>query len=187
MNASGRFSYVAYGKILCVGGTCKRMKLSDQDEKLFREILTEVCRHSRLLQSDKFIQHGITSVFRHSVAVAYVSFCIAHKYRIKIDEYALIRGALLHDYFLYDWHEKDASHKWHGFYHAGKALKNAMEDFELNAVEQNTIERHMFPLNPIPPCCREAWIVCLADKICSGSETADGLRRYFVVKWNCKE
>lgn len=95
------------------------------------------------------------------------------------DQHALIRGALLHDYFLYDWHEKDDSHKWHGFYHAGKALQNAMEDFALSEIEKETIRRHMFPLNPIPPRCREAWIVTLADKICSGGETVEGLWEKF--------
>ena len=159
-------------------GKKMQVKLEAEDERKFREILTEVCRNSRLLSSDRFIQHGTTSVFRHSVAVAYVSFYIARKYRIRVKEKALIRGALLHDYFLYDWHEKADWHKWHGFYHAGKALRNAMEDFELNEIEQDTIARHMFPLNPIPPRCREAWIVCLADKICSGGETADGFRNW---------
>lgn len=155
-------------------GKKMQVKLEKEDERRFREILTEVCRNSRLLSSEHFIQHGTTSVFRHSVAVAYVSFYIARKYHIRVREKALIRGALLHDYFLYDWHEKDASHKWHGFFHAGEALRNAMEDFELSEIEQDTIARHMFPLNPIPPRHREAWIVCLADKICSSGETADG-------------
>ena len=139
-------------------GKKMQIKLEKEDERRFREILTEMCRNSRLLSSEHFIQHGTTSVFRHSVAVAYVSFYIARKYHVRVREKALIRGALLHDYFLYDW----------------KALRNAMEDFELSEIEQDTIARHMFPLNPIPPRHREAWIVCLADKICSGGETADG-------------
>ena len=25
----------------------------------------------------------------------------------------------------------------------------------------------MFPLTPVPPTCTEAWIVCIADKICA--------------------
>ena len=46
-------------------------------------------------------------------------------------------------------------------------------------IEKETIRRHMFPLNPIPPCCREAWIVTLADKICSGGETVEGFWEKF--------
>ena len=165
----------------------KQIHLSKENEKVFREILTEVCKNSRLLSSNRFVQHGSTSVFRHSVAVAYVSFYIAEKYRIRVDQHALIRGALLHDYFLYDWHEKDDSHKWHGFYHAGKALQNAMEDFDLNEVEQDIIRCHMFPLNPRPPKYMESWIICYADKVCSGIETAKGIRipevvQYFLAK-----
>jgi signal peptidase II len=37
--------------------------------------------------------------------------------------------------------------------------------------EKNIIARHMFPLIPVPPQCREAWIVCLADKWCALGET----------------
>ena len=63
----------------------KQIHLSKENEKVFREILTEVCKNSRLLSSNRFVQHGSTSVFRHSVAVAYVSFYIAEKYRIRVD------------------------------------------------------------------------------------------------------
>lgn len=151
------------------------VKLEHEDEKKFRHILTEVCKSSRMMQESKFTQHGSTSVFRHSVAVAYVSLWLARQMDISVDEKALIRGALLHDYFLYDWHEKDASHKWHGLYHAEKALKNAMEDFDLNRVEKDMIRRHMFPLNLRPPKYKESWILCGADKICSSKETVEGI------------
>ena len=33
--------------------------------------------------------------------------------------------------------------------------------------ERNAILRHMFPLTPVPPCCRIGWLVCLTDKWCS--------------------
>ena len=77
----------------------------------------------------------------------------------------------MHDYFLYDWHEKNAGHRFHGFIHAGRALQNAKNDFELTRREENIISRHMFPLNIVPLMCKEAWLVCLADKICASKET----------------
>ena len=108
---------------------------------------------------------------KHCISVAYVSLIIAKKLHIKVDRKALVRGALLHDYFLYDWHEKGGGHKLHGFRHPYSALRNASRDFKLNNIEENVILRHMFPLTPIPPKCREAWIVCMADKYCSAKET----------------
>ena len=88
----------------------------------------------------------------------------------QVDRAALIRGALLHDYFLYDWHEKDDSHRLHGFTHPRTALRNACADWTLTDREQNIILRHMFPLTPVPPACREGWLVCLADKLCAVQE-----------------
>jgi uncharacterized protein len=82
-----------------------------------------------------------------------------------------VRGALLHDYFLYDWHVPAPEHNLHGFSHAGAALKNAKRDFEINRLEQDIIEKHMFPLNIRPPKYRESIIVCLADKLCATKET----------------
>ena len=85
----------------------------------------------------------------------------------------LVRGALLHDYFLYDWHDKyhrDIK-RLHGFYHPGIALRNAMKEYELTKREQDIIKKHMWPLTVIPPLCREAWIVTMADKYCSMLET----------------
>ncbi len=54
------------------------------------------------------------------------------------------------------------------------ALERAEEDFDLTPIERNIIARHMFPLVPIPPACREAWVVCLADKACALGETIGG-------------
>lgn len=147
-------------------------KLPAEKEAFFKQELEKVCKNSRMLESGRYMQHGCTSVFRHSVSVAHYSFYLAWKMHIPVNEKALIRGALLHDYFLYDWHDKNSHHKRpHGFYHPSAALANAERDFDLNWRVKNTIKRHMFPLTPIPPKCLEGWIVCAADKICSTKET----------------
>ena len=138
----------------------------------FREILADTCEKSRFAESKKFIQHGNTSVYQHSIAVAYYSYWLASFLGIKVNERALIRGALLHDYFLYDWHEKDSrNYRWHGFRHPKRAFENAKEEFDLCDIEENLIKCHMFPLTPIPPMHREGVLVCLVDKMCSITET----------------
>lgn len=61
------------------------------------------------MQKEKtFVQHGSITCYDHSLRVAEKSLELAEKCSAYIDERSLVRGALLHDYFLYDWHEKDA-------------------------------------------------------------------------------
>ncbi|WP_313133373.1 HD domain-containing protein [Anaerocolumna sp.] len=133
--------------------------------------LRRMCMHSRIMQMKQYPQHGKVTVYQHCIAVALMSCWIAWKFHLKVDYEALIRGALLHDYFLYDWHEHSAEHRLHGFHHPRKALVNASEDFKLTPIETNIILRHMFPLTPIPPVYLESWIVCVADKFCALRET----------------
>lgn len=142
-----------------------------QNDYLFLELLKEVCQDSKILESEQYKQHGSTSVLLHSILVAYFSFSLANKFHISVDEKSLIRGALLHDYFLYDWHVKDSRHGLHGFTHPYTALRNATRDLALNEVEKDIIVKHMFPLTLPLPKYKESIIVCIVDKLCSLYET----------------
>ena len=133
----------------------------------------------RFYEEKEAMQHGSTTIYRHSIHVAYVSLFLMEKWQFPMDEASLVKGALLHDYFLYDWHEKDGGHRLHGFRHPAFALYNASKDFSLNRKERNIIARHMFPLTVLPPRCLEAWIVCFVDKYCAFSETMGDSR----IQW----
>lgn len=132
----------------------------------------EVLKSKNFRKERKFIQHGNVTTYEHSVRVAKMSVRLAKFLRIKADMRSLVRGALLHDYFLYDWHIEKTSSGLHGFSHAATALSNAKRDFDVNAVESDIIARHMFPLNIRPPKYKESWLVCAADKLCAAEETA---------------
>lgn len=121
----------------------------------------------------KHIQHGNMTVNAHCMNVARYSIALSEKLHIRCKEDELIRGALLHDYFLYDWHSKDhvQLYRLHGFFHPGTALKNASREYDLTDREKDIIKKHMWPLTVVPPACREAWIVTAADKWCSLLET----------------
>jgi len=138
-----------------------------------KTVLKEVNAVPMTRVSKKSIQHGNTTVYKHSLNVAVKSLEWAEKLHINENKKELIRGALLHDYFLYDWHNKDKGlHDLHGFRHPYFAAKNAKRHFkDLSDREENIIKRHMFPLVPIPPKTKEGWIVCFADKVCSFEET----------------
>ena len=124
------------------------------------------------MQAQKLnIHHGTFNVFEHCVNVAYMSIYISNTLHIKPNHRALVRGALLYDYFLYDWHIPEPSHRLHGFNHAKTALRNAGRDFTLSDIEKDIIKKHMFPLNLSFPKNKESWIVLIADKFCALCET----------------
>lgn len=132
----------------------------------------DILKSKKVKSQKQFIQHGNVSVYDHTYSVAVLSLYLADKLNITVDEKSLVRGALLHDYFLYDWHVKDKSHRLHGYTHANTALKNAKRDFKINKIEENMIKCHMFPLNLFSiPKYKEAKILCICDKLCAISET----------------
>lgn len=140
----------------------------------FRQVITALTgmyATSRILDNRRFIQHGSTTLFQHCKNVAMMSLKISRMFNIKVDTRSMIRGALLHDYYLYDWHDKSARPHLHGYVHPAIALSNAKKIYNLNAIEEDIISHHMFPLTLCPPRTREGFIVSLSDKLCSTYET----------------
>lgn len=151
----------------------RRKERQKQLRRKIREAGTDILESTNFLKTREHIQHGTVTVHAHCINVAKHSLMLADKLKVRYNQRELIRGALLHDYFLYDWHDKDHINpfKLHGFFHPGRALKNATRDFELTEREKDIIRKHMWPMTIIPPMCREAWIVTAADKWVSLLET----------------
>lgn len=141
--------------------------------RLLREHAGDIIKSDNFQSTRNYIQHGSIPVHRHCIDVARQSIAISQLLGIPCSERELIRGALLHDYFLYDWHDRSRENyqMLHGFYHPGIALKNASREYKLTLREKDIIKKHMWPLTVVPPRCREAWIVTTADKYCSLLET----------------
>lgn len=146
------------------------MQAMTRSKKLVTKHGAAILKSTGMQKEKNFLQHGNVSVYDHSVAVAILCVWIAAHLPVKTDTNSLIRGALLHDYFLYDWHIPDKSHRLHGFHHAKFAHKNAQRDFSLNLIEENMILSHMFPLNMVLPRYKESVILCIADKVCAVRE-----------------
>jgi uncharacterized protein len=142
-------------------------------EALIGQVLTygEDVLCSAGFQSERdFMQHGRTNCYTHSICVAYVALRWADFFHADVDRRSLVRGCLLHDYFLYDWHDKAAAGHRHTINHPKIALANAERDFELNDKERDIIRKHMFPLCFPFPKYKESWLITLADKTCAASE-----------------
>ena len=133
----------------------------------FEEILEPILLNQRVQMMKKFIQHGNTSTFQHCRSVAETSDRLNERFRLGADRRTLILSAMLHDFYLYDWHSvDDGSHRRHGFHHARRARDNAVREFGVDRKIQSVIDSHMWPLNPLRiPKSREAWILWIADKI----------------------
>lgn len=147
------------------------MKMKEESRSIVYRFGKDILESTGMQQTKHYRQHGEISVFEHSVAVAGLCVSIAARFRLHVNVPSLVRGALLHDYFLYDWHRRDRSRRPHAIFHATCALTNAERDFALNDIERNMICAHMFPLPPALPRCRESIILCIADKICAADET----------------
>lgn len=125
------------------------------------------------------MQHGTVSVHRHCIDVARYSLLLDRKLGLNCNIRDLVRGSLLHDYFLYDWHDKEylsQRKRLHGFHHPKTALRNADNEYDLSDRQRDIIIKHMWPLSVIPPRYKEAWVVTAADKYCSLMETV-GIHR----------
>ena len=134
-------------------------------EEEYELLLQEIIEKESYQQLKKFIHHGKVSTYEHSIAVARLCYEYAKKKKLDIDYKSLIRAALLHDYYLYDWHDKGKWHKPHGYKHPKIALHNAIKDYpDINEIEKDAILRHMFPLTLIPPKYKEGWILQKCDK-----------------------
>ncbi|URZ16081.1 HDIG domain-containing metalloprotein [Clostridium felsineum] len=131
----------------------------------FNKCISDLISEDIVLSMDKFIQHSNVSCLDHCIYVSYISYSICKK--LKLDYRAAARGALLHDFFLYDWHKTKSKDGLHGFTHPYTALRNANNFFDLSEKEQDIIVKHMWPLTLKLPKYKESFVVVFADKYCA--------------------
>ena len=137
-----------------------------------------------VLQTDEvsemknYSQHGSISTYEHCKNVAVLSEKLDLFFHLNCDKEDLFLGAFLHDFYLYDWHKSSPNFfdvglfKMHGFRHPIIAAQNAKKIFNVNNRVYNIISSHMWPLTFTHfPKYKEAWVVCIADKISTITET----------------
>lgn len=142
--------------------------------EIYDECVSDLLGSDTVKAMSGFVQHRNVTCLDHCISVSYFSCNICRF--LKLDWRSAARGALLHDLFLYDWHDKNSHTRMHAFSHPSIALKNA-EIFELNDTEKDIIKKHMWPLTVVPPLHREAWVVSCVDKFCAFSEAFGLLQR----------
>lgn len=149
------------------------MEINDIEIKEIRDLFLDIINSDYYQELKKYIAHSNVTVYEHSINVALKSYSIALKSHFRIDYKSLIVGALFHDFYLYDWHSRNnRPYKGlHGINHPIVSLMNTDQIRELNEIERNIIVSHMFPLTILHyPIYKEAFIVCLADKLVASRE-----------------
>ncbi len=153
-----------------------KLFIKKSSEEEFKMISQEITSNSEYLKLADFLHHD-SSILDHSLKVAYTSYKIA-KF-LGLDYISTTRGALLHDFFLYDWRSLEGrpyEGRWHGFKHPKVALNNAKKHFKINKIEEDIIIKHMWPLTIVPPRYKESVIVTTVDKYISSIETVKALK-----------
>jgi uncharacterized protein len=129
----------------------------------FRDAATPVLALPDVARLSQYPHHLEKTRLDHVKEVAHLSFLLGR--RLSLDCNAIIRGALLHDLFFYDWLREGP--RLHGFRHHTIALNNARRITCLSQKEEDIIKKHMWPLTVVPPRYPESLVVSLVDTYCS--------------------
>ncbi|MDD6468267.1 MAG: HD domain-containing protein [Erysipelotrichaceae bacterium] len=133
--------------------------LADQE---FCSMIKDLLENEMVLELKKFNQHHRYSRFDHSVSVAYYTYKMCLKWHVEPKE--IVRAALLHDLFIYDWRVEKSEFGSHAFAHPKEACINAEKIMPLTDMQKNCILSHMFPLSKTMPRYKGSWIIQAADK-----------------------
>lgn len=140
-------------------------------EKEFLDLVNDIITSHEFQEMKKYQHHVKCNLYGHSLKVAYLCYLHHKKYGTKIDLREFVRGAVLHDYYLYNLHGGGKRYRLHWFKHPKIAFENAVKKYpDLTEAQRDIIKNHMFPLTLIPPKTKAGWLVCFYDKVAAVSD-----------------
>ena len=139
------------------------MKLSVEEKQKLEDLYSFFFNNEHIQKMKEIPMHRGSNTFIHSFKVAKLAIKRGLRHK-KVNLEHLLVGAILHDYYLYDWRSDKSKLSNHGKAHPYIAAKNAKEDFFINEEIEKIIKSHMWPINLKEfPNSKEARIVNLAD------------------------
>ena len=76
-------------------------KLTPEEEVRMHILLKGIADDPNALEMQKFIQHGSVTTYEHCMRVTRIAFWLNIHLRANADEASLVKGAFLHDFYLY--------------------------------------------------------------------------------------
>lgn len=126
----------------------------------FEAIIADIDSNINFRELDHELHHGI-SRYGHSYRVAKNVYKVTKKLHLNYIE--ATRAALLHDFY-FDYQLEDKNPKERFKEHPKLAYLNAIKYFELNEMQKNMIESHMFPTTKTLPKYKESVCLTIVDK-----------------------
>jgi uncharacterized protein len=162
--------------------------------KLFNDVNDELCIEFINYVSDivcipeyqllkNYTHHYYTNRYQHCLNVAWYSFLMSRKLHLNVR--SCTRGAMLHDFYLYENIHTKEEVKKHIQTHPKVALENAQRFIRLDDVEIDCIVHHMWPRVKGKPKTKEGYIVTVADKYAASLEVCSH-PYYAFPKWISK-
>ena len=153
------------------------MKISNEEKERLENIYQTFLNDEKIKKMKDIPVHRGSNCYEHSFKVVKYAIKKALRYKEVNLEVVLI-GAILHDYYLYDWRTDSSKKKGHAKNHQIIASENASRDFMISDKVKKVIESHMWPINIKNfPDTKEARIVSLSDKHVALLEAASS-RKY---------
>ncbi len=160
------------------------MKVAKEQKYIdkYLSLVGDILRDESVKQMKGYQHHRAVTTHFHSTFVSYTVLKMCEKIK-PAEERDIVRAALLHDYYLYEWYTEKHEEK-HIWYHPKQSVKNIEQHFgKLSEMQRNMILAHMFPMSYETPSSLGAWLLTMADKHCA---TADytGVSKNFIPIYN---
>ena len=140
------------------------MKITIEEQNRLETIYQAFLNDEKILRMKDISMHRGSNCYLHSFKVTKKAIKKSLN-RKDINLEVVLIGAILHDYYLYDWRKDRSKLKKHGKNHPSVAIENAIRDFNISEDVKGVIKSHMWPLNIKEyPKSKEAKIVSIADK-----------------------
>ena len=140
------------------------MEITLEKKQQLEEIYQSFLNDERILKMKEISMHRGSNCYIHSFKVAKLAVKRALRHK-KGDLEVILIGAILHDYYLYDWRVDRSKMRHHMSSHPYTAAENAERDFGIHEPIKKVIQSHMWPVNFKDfPKTKEARIISNADK-----------------------